>query len=265
MRWRLAPEIDLANPDISPADAGLARMRTASVLLDRFASQPGVVLADEVGLGKTFVALAVAYDGVIVATNHERPVVVMVPAGVQDKWPREWDVFCQRCLDGKPRVRATSQTVRSAADFLKLLDDGKRTRHHLIFLTHGAFTNFLSDDWTPARHDPSRTDRQTQSPTTAQAVPALGRRDTARATRVSPTAATRCPILQNTARARRSRRSATTRTRSSRCGTACSRQGERGRPQGDRRRGARHRQRIRRLAQHDPEPDAAELWTDIYR
>jgi pyruvate dehydrogenase E1 component alpha subunit len=36
-------------------------------------------------------------------------------------------------------------------------------------------------------------------------------------------------------------------------------------PEEDRRRGARHRQRGAEFATNDPEPDAAELWTDVYR
>ena len=39
--------------------------------------------------------------------------------------------------------------------------------------------------------------------------------------------------------------------------------GERGRAEGDRQGGARHRRRRRRIRQTDPEPDASELWTDI--
>ena len=52
-----------------------------------------------------------------------------------------------------------------------------------------------------------------------------GRQGPVSSWRCRPTAiaATRCPTRRNIARARRSRRSATTRTRSSRCATACSR------------------------------------------
>ena len=44
-----------------PADAQ-RQTRSARAILDRFALQPGVVLGDEVGMGKTFVALAVAAE-----------------------------------------------------------------------------------------------------------------------------------------------------------------------------------------------------------
>jgi Helicase conserved C-terminal domain len=105
-----------------------------------------VILADEVGMGKTYVALAVAAS-VVEAVRGERPVVVMVPAAVQDKWPREWEVFREKCLTGGTDIRASSESIRNGADFLKLLDDPDASRHHLIFLTHGALTNSLADPY----------------------------------------------------------------------------------------------------------------------
>ena len=51
---------------------------TARQILKRLSGQPGVILADEVGMGKTFVALAVAVS-VALATKKRQPVVVMVP------------------------------------------------------------------------------------------------------------------------------------------------------------------------------------------
>ena len=44
---------------ISEPDAR-RQMKTAKVIIDRLKKQPGLILADEVGMGKTFVALAVA-------------------------------------------------------------------------------------------------------------------------------------------------------------------------------------------------------------
>jgi hypothetical protein len=123
-------------------------MRTAAEIMRRFDRQPGVILADEVGMGKTYVALAVAAS-TIEATEGERPVVVMVPASVQEKWPREWDVFRQTCLrEGGEWIRATPTAIKRAASFFKLLDDPPNRRQHLIFLTHGALTNGLADPFT---------------------------------------------------------------------------------------------------------------------
>jgi hypothetical protein len=144
MSWPLSPRVDLHNHRISVEDAD-RQMRTATEILRRLERQPGVVLADEVGMGKTFVALAVAVS-VVEATGGGHPVVVMVPPGVQDKWPREWDVFRQECLrSGGWDVRASAASVRRGSDFLKLLDDPADRRRHIVFLTHGALTSSLAD------------------------------------------------------------------------------------------------------------------------
>jgi hypothetical protein len=144
MSWPLSPRVDLHNDRISVEDAG-RQMRTAAEVLRRLERQPGVVLADEVGMGKTYVALAVAVS-VVEATSGARPVVVMVPPGVQDKWPREWDVFRQECLrPGGQDVRASAASINRGSDFLKLLDDPAERRRHIVFLTHGALTNSLAD------------------------------------------------------------------------------------------------------------------------
>src|SRR5436190_11283857 len=98
-------------------------------------------------MGKTFVALAVAAS-VVLETGGERPVVVMVPPSVQEKWPREWDVFRQTCLRTKTAIRATPTAINRPAPFFQLLDDPPNRRNHVIFLTHGALTNALSDPYT---------------------------------------------------------------------------------------------------------------------
>ena len=142
MNWRLSRRVDLRSPNINAADAR-RQTRTAAELLRRFDRQPGQILADEVGMGKTFVALAVAVS-VLDATELAKPVVVMVPPSVSNKWPLEWKKFSSG-LDVRPSIRATDHSVTSGAEFLKLLDDDAADRKHLIFLTHGALSNSLSD------------------------------------------------------------------------------------------------------------------------
>jgi hypothetical protein len=143
VNWQLSGRVSLRNDRISRADADRQR-RTAAEILRRFDRQPGVVLADEVGLGKTYVALAVAASVATDPSAHG-PVVVMVPPSVGHKWPREWETFREKCLKDGPEIRATEQTVRSGSEFLKLLDDRGRRAHHIIFLTHGALTTSLAD------------------------------------------------------------------------------------------------------------------------
>lgn len=142
MKWHLPERIDLRSPQIKPQDARRQR-KTAEEILRRFAGQPGQILADEVGMGKTFVALAVAVS-VLEAIDRGKPVVVMVPPSVGSKWPLEWKKFASSLAPG-PLLRATDHSVTSGAEFLKLLDDPARVRKHLIFLTHGALSNGLSD------------------------------------------------------------------------------------------------------------------------
>ena len=65
-------------------------------------------------MGKTYVALAVAVS-VLEATRRKRPVVVMVPPAVAEKWPTEWAVFAERCLPAGHGLRASDTDPRGAA------------------------------------------------------------------------------------------------------------------------------------------------------
>ncbi|OBJ87752.1 hypothetical protein A9W97_17410 [Mycobacterium gordonae] len=143
MSWTLSPKINLRNDRVPDVDAD-RQLRTAAEILRRLSEQPGLVLADEVGMGKTYVALAVA-TSVLECTRRKRPVVVMVPPAVAEKWPTEWAVFAERCLPVNHGLRATTKPIRRGSDFLKLLDDPAASRSHLIILTHGALTSNLND------------------------------------------------------------------------------------------------------------------------
>ena len=85
---------------ISAGDAARQEI-TAREILARFAERPGLVLADEVGMGKTFVALAVAAS--VALSDRKRPVVVMVPPSLKEKWPRDFGVFAEQCLTDQLR------------------------------------------------------------------------------------------------------------------------------------------------------------------
>ena len=93
-----AESITLSTDRISAEDAE-RQERTAQEILRRLAEQPGLILADEVGMGKTFVALAVAAS-VALTRPDDGPVVVMVPPSLKHKWPKDWDVFREHCLRG---------------------------------------------------------------------------------------------------------------------------------------------------------------------
>jgi len=129
------------------AEDAARQERTARAILKRLGKQPGVILADDVGMGKTFVALAVA---VSVALNNKgrRPVVVMVPPSLREKWPADFELFRQKCL--KPEIAAKVRWGKAerAVEFLKLLDDPPNRRKTILFVTHGAMSRGLSDRWT---------------------------------------------------------------------------------------------------------------------
>ena len=69
--------VTLANDRVSRDDSRRQKVATVEIL-KRLGRQPGVVLADEVGMGKTFVAMAVATSVII-----DRP-----DAGRLSSWSR---------------------------------------------------------------------------------------------------------------------------------------------------------------------------------
>lgn len=132
-----ARQIKLHVPRRISSEDARRQEKTAQEILRRLAKQPGVVLADEVGMGKTFVALAVAAS-VALSDKRRRPVVVMVPPSLKEKWPRDFDVFRRECLPTHVARNLTAASAERGVDFLKLLDDPPSRRKSIIFLTHGA-------------------------------------------------------------------------------------------------------------------------------
>lgn len=146
------------NEHVPVADQDRQKRETIEIL-KRLRLQPGVVLADEVGMGKTFVALAVAY---CVGLQSKRgPVVVMAPPNLIDKWANDLKTFCELYVSGHnpiDRNQATPKELRasdafrygiarSSVDFLKLLDDPARVRCHIVFLAQGSMARRQSDKW----------------------------------------------------------------------------------------------------------------------
>lgn len=119
---------------------------TARAILHRLLDQPGVVLADEVGMGKTFVALAVATCAAF-SDAKQRPVVVMVPPGLREKWPQDFAVFRERCLPPALADQIRSASADTSLEFLKLLEDRRPRHRSIVFLTHGAMHRDLRDGW----------------------------------------------------------------------------------------------------------------------
>ncbi len=130
---------------ISPEDAN-RQQKTAREILKRLVKRPGVILADEVGMGKTFVALAVAVS-VALENKGKRPVVVMVPSSLKEKWPIDFELFREKCLPPNLADRVKWAKAERAVEFLKLLDDPPKRRKSIIFVTHGAMSRTLVDKW----------------------------------------------------------------------------------------------------------------------
>ena len=137
--------ISLHTDRVSKEDAE-RQERTAREILRRLEHQSGLILADEVGMGKTFVALAVA-SAVALARPEDGPVVVMVPPSLKQKWPKDWAVFFEKCLDPQVCQHLDTKVADSGVAFMKLLDDPPERRKEIIFLTHGALGRSLTDEW----------------------------------------------------------------------------------------------------------------------
>jgi hypothetical protein len=145
-RYSFAEGINLhVEGRIKPEDAA-RQARTARSILQRLHDQPGLILADEVGMGKTFVSLAVAIS-VALHDGQKRPVVVMVPSSLKEKWPRDFDLFKERCLTNELKDKLRCGRAERGIEFLKMLDDPPERRNSIIFLTHGAMTRRLTDEW----------------------------------------------------------------------------------------------------------------------
>src|ERR1039458_7869317 len=141
----LPARLSLKNDRISDSDA-LRQLRTVAEILRRLKDQPGIVLADEVGMGKTFVALGVAMMAAL-SDRKKRPVVVMVPSSLHEKWPRDFDVFKSRCIKHAEDKILRMESADSGLDFFRILDKETKKRPHIIFLRHGAFHLQNIDHW----------------------------------------------------------------------------------------------------------------------
>ncbi len=150
--WPFAWDIiDLAGArqqKIAVEDAA-RQQATATAILQDLASQPGMVLADEVGMGKTYVALAVAVSTVQATRSSKHPVVVMVPPGLATKWRREWQQFKTLC-SRRPEALAWVRDVYvdTPTDFFKKIDDSRQSRPHIVWMTTSCFGRGLQDPWT---------------------------------------------------------------------------------------------------------------------
>jgi superfamily II DNA or RNA helicase len=131
---------------IDPTDAQ-RQAQTARTILQRMADQPGVLLADEVGMGKTYVAMAVVASVIVSSRRTHCPVIVMVPAGLRQKWQRDWEQFKTHCVRDHVLDWVRDGYAHTPTEFFKLLDGRVEERINLVFVTTGCFSRGLNDPW----------------------------------------------------------------------------------------------------------------------
>jgi superfamily II DNA or RNA helicase len=150
VEWSIAGDIielgGVGKAQINPGDAQ-RQAETARTILERLRSQPGVLLADEVGMGKTYVAMAVVASVLASTRRTHCPVVVMVPAGLRQKWQRDWEQFKTHCVRDRALDWVRDEYAHTPTEFFKLLDDRVDKRTHLVFITTGCFSRGLNDPW----------------------------------------------------------------------------------------------------------------------
>ena len=157
----IPPELVLGlktNQRVPVADQKRQRKEVKAILA-RLRRRPGVILADEVGMGKTFVALAVAYC--IAAQDPQGPVIVMVPPNLIDKWEQDLFTLCELYLKKRYPVKCRGatrgdriapsavryDTARHSVELMRLMDDPPGERCHLILLGQGAMSRRQTDKW----------------------------------------------------------------------------------------------------------------------
>ena len=110
--------------------------------MENLKKYPGQIIADEVGMGKTFVALAVASS---IAIAEDRPIVIMIPANLKSKWPRDYKRFLEFCVPEDIQKRLKFGVAENGIQFLKYRQSAVCHQCHCI----GADRASLCDGRTP--------------------------------------------------------------------------------------------------------------------
>lgn len=120
--WRhsmtIHEDINLSSK-ISLQDAD-RQVKTVNRLLTLLETEPGVILADEVGMGKTFVALATALT-YISGIHRNRKILILTPGKeLKDKWDKDIDTFRISCIKEKSPLKrlAKDEGIDNIKDLL---------------------------------------------------------------------------------------------------------------------------------------------------
>ncbi|MCO5143895.1 MAG: DEAD/DEAH box helicase [Oligoflexia bacterium] len=146
-RYTFLEKIDLYTEHQIKKEDAKRQKETAIEILNRIRDrQPGLILADEVGMGKTFVALSVAVSSHM-SDPDRRPIVIMVPPSLMSKWESDFEEF-KGCIKDEAISRSLQcAKAFTAEDFLKLFDDPIERRKTVVLLKYGATASGLSDPW----------------------------------------------------------------------------------------------------------------------
>lgn len=128
-------------------DDAQRQTKTASDILTGLSERPGVLLSDEVGMGKTFVAMAVAASILTATKGNQGPVVIMVPGRLRRKWQRDWEQFKRHCVIEGALDWIRDAYAPSPTEFFKLVDNTGKKKIHLVFMTTGCFSGNFNDSW----------------------------------------------------------------------------------------------------------------------
>lgn len=130
------------------AEDGERQQHTARSILSDLSTKPGVILADEVGMGKTYVGLAVVASVACATRTSGRPIIVMVPPGLARKWAREWEHFKALCCTRPGALSWIRHAeVRTPTEFYRRLNAPRTQRPHILWMTTRCFWAGLSDPW----------------------------------------------------------------------------------------------------------------------
>lgn len=106
---RIHKDINLNGARVGKDNACRQR-RTVNKLLSILEKQPGAILADEVGMGKTFVAIATALTYISHSEKDKRILVLTPSKELNDKWDKDIDTFRNYC------IRSGSSLKKLASD-----------------------------------------------------------------------------------------------------------------------------------------------------
>lgn len=117
---KIHADIDL-NGEIKDVTVADRQSKTVNRLLELLADQPGLILGDEVGMGKTFIALATALTYIAQSDRNKRILILTPSKELKDKWDRDIDTFRDYCIKDNSQLKrlARDKGIESIRELLK--------------------------------------------------------------------------------------------------------------------------------------------------